>query len=86
MFLYQQFFGALRMSGGYFQFQAPQLRVIPLRNATPRTKRQISRLMDRTKSDAATQELRDEVTREIDEIFCRIYELDDNDAAVVLKG
>lgn len=31
MFIYQQFFGALRMSGGYFQFQAPQLRVIPIR-------------------------------------------------------
>src|ERR1039457_4610046 len=28
MFLYHQLFGALRMSGGYFQFQAPQLRVI----------------------------------------------------------
>jgi hypothetical protein len=23
MFIYEQFFGALRMSGGYFQFQAP---------------------------------------------------------------
>lgn len=29
-YLYTQFFGALRMSGGYLQFQAPQLRVIPL--------------------------------------------------------
>jgi hypothetical protein len=31
MFLYDQFFKALQMAGGYFQFQAPQLRVIPLR-------------------------------------------------------
>ena len=29
MFIYDLFFGALRMSGGYYQFQAPQLRVIP---------------------------------------------------------
>jgi len=32
MFLYDQFFGALRMGGGYYQFQAPQLRVMPVRN------------------------------------------------------
>lgn len=30
-FLYGQYFGALRMAGGDFQFQAPQLRVIPLK-------------------------------------------------------
>lgn len=29
MFFYEQFFGALRMAGGFYQFQAPQLRVIP---------------------------------------------------------
>ena len=29
-FFYEQFFGALRMSGGYLQFQAPQLRCIPV--------------------------------------------------------
>jgi hypothetical protein len=28
--LYAAYFGALRMSGGYFQFQAPQLRVLPI--------------------------------------------------------
>src|SRR5262249_17398347 len=42
MFIYDQFFRALRMSGGYYQFQAPQLRVIPLREATPATKQAIS--------------------------------------------
>ena len=34
MFFYKQFFGALRMGGGYFQFQAPQLRVIPTLHPT----------------------------------------------------
>lgn len=29
--LYSGYFGALIMSGGYFQFQAPQLRVLPIR-------------------------------------------------------
>jgi hypothetical protein len=32
-FIYDQFFGALRMSGGYLQFQAPQLRAVPIPNA-----------------------------------------------------
>lgn len=29
--IYGAYFGALRMSGGYFQFQAPQLRILPIR-------------------------------------------------------
>ncbi len=29
-FIYQEYFGALRMSAGYFQFQAPQLSVLPI--------------------------------------------------------
>ena len=29
-FIYEQFFGSLRMSGGYLQFQAPQLRALPV--------------------------------------------------------
>jgi len=28
--IYEQYFGALRMSGGYLQFQAPQLKAIPI--------------------------------------------------------
>jgi hypothetical protein len=40
MFLYRQFFGALRMSGGYFQFQSPQIRVIPIRLPPPKEKEQ----------------------------------------------
>lgn len=29
--VYDQYFGALRMSGGYYQFQAPQLKTLPIR-------------------------------------------------------
>ena len=41
--IYGEYFGALRMSGGYFQFQAPQLRVLPIRKidfTTSKTERQ----------------------------------------------
>jgi hypothetical protein len=33
--IYEQYFGALRMSGGYLQFQAPQLRCLPVLRFSP---------------------------------------------------
>ncbi len=41
-FIYDQFFGALRMSGGYLQFQAPQLRALPIPSADEATVRRLS--------------------------------------------
>jgi Eco57I restriction-modification methylase len=81
-FLYKQFFGALRMSGGYFQFQAPQLRVIPLRNTSQKSKQRIIELLSQVSNDA-TQEVRDETIRKINEMFYHIYELAGPDRAVV---
>jgi len=46
MCLYDLFFGALRMSGGYYQFQAPQLRVIPMPRLTGRLALQVEELVD----------------------------------------
>ncbi len=40
--IYCEYFGALRMGGGYFQFQAPQLEVLPIRQikfSTPKPER-----------------------------------------------
>ncbi len=48
--LYGAYFGALIMSGGYFQFQAPQLRVLPIRQVsfdTPSVERR--NLLERSK-------------------------------------
>ncbi|MFX0198362.1 MAG: Eco57I restriction-modification methylase domain-containing protein, partial [Candidatus Hodarchaeota archaeon] len=48
-FMYNEYFGALRMSRGYFQFQAPQLEILPIRTiffVTPEKER------ERLKSDA----------------------------------
>jgi hypothetical protein len=42
-FVYAEYFGALRMGGGYFQYQAPQLSVLPIRAVdftTPQVERQ----------------------------------------------
>ena len=34
-FIYDQLFGSLRMSGGYLQFQSPQIRALPIPTAEP---------------------------------------------------
>lgn len=47
MFFYHEFFGALRMGGGYYQFQAPQLRVMPVRMPDTATENEVRRLVDR---------------------------------------
>lgn len=41
-FTYEEFFGALRMSGGYLQFQAPQLRCLPIATGTKPQRKAIS--------------------------------------------
>ena len=41
IFLYDQFFRALRMAGGYYQFQSPQLRVMPVPDLNVRDKAEI---------------------------------------------
>ena len=46
-FVYSELFSGLRMSGGYFQFQAPQLRVLPIAEASEAAQRKISVLVDK---------------------------------------
>jgi hypothetical protein len=83
MFLYRQFFGALRMSGGYFQFQSPQLRVIPLRNTTSAKKRQISEILARVKNNEVTEQICEEVIQKINDLFCRIYEVSADERSIL---
>ncbi|HEV2379573.1 MAG TPA: hypothetical protein VG206_07220 [Terriglobia bacterium] len=75
MFLYDQFFGALRMSGGYYQFQAPQLRVIPLRDAPPDVKRSIGKLIDRVKVEDVDEQMTSEILAKVDAQFYQLYGL-----------
>jgi hypothetical protein len=58
--LYGGYFGALIMSGGYFQFQAPQLRILPIRRiafTTPVARRAM--LMGEAKDLTGSQDLSD---------------------------
>lgn len=85
MFFYDQFFGSLRMSGGYYQFQAPQLRVIPFLNPDSNTERQVRERVDRILAarkhdpEADTRALE----REIDRLVYELYGLTEDEIAIV---
>ena len=44
-FIYSELFSGLRMSGGYFQFQAPQLRVMPIVKASKKQQEKVLSLV-----------------------------------------
>ncbi len=77
MFFYDQFFGALRMSGGYFQFQAPQLRVMPFKMPDKASDKKCSALVDRILAAKARDASADvsALEREIDELVYALYGL-----------
>jgi hypothetical protein len=79
-FIYTQFFGALRMSGGYFQYQAPQLRVMPVKRASGQTEVAVANLA-RSIADAEG-ECRSEWKR-LNQSFYEIFGLDKSEVAVV---
>jgi hypothetical protein len=74
MFIYDQFSRALRMSGGYYQFQAPQLRVIPLRDAVPATKQLIAQLVDGIMS-GSDEVVPAKALKDLNEHFYEVYGL-----------
>jgi hypothetical protein len=43
-FVYSELFAGLRMGGGYFQFQAPQLKILPIKNCSNNEKAKLSDL------------------------------------------
>lgn len=85
MFLYQQFFGALRMSGGYFQFQAPQLRVIPLKKPSNSSSKAVVSLVDEILAAKSRNARADtsKLEREIDRVLYELYELTPEEQAII---
>ena len=84
-FIYSLFFGALRMSGGYYQFQAPSLRVIPVK-VISKTQQQpfvelVKRIVAATKDNPGvdTSDLEDK----INELFYDLYDLKDDEIKIV---
>jgi len=97
-FIYSELFSGLRMSGGYFQFQAPQLRVLPIAKASNEQKNSMSSLVKRVASlnrrlTEIGEKLTDERTRieneikkidrQIDELVYEIYEINETEQKII---
>ena len=85
MFLYTQFFGALRMSGGYYQFQAPQLRVMPFRQPAASIDAAVAKLVGRilsAKSDDSDADTTS-MERQVDSFIYQVYGLTPSEIAIV---
>lgn len=80
--IYEQYFGALRMGGGYLQFQAPQLRLLPLKRYDPENSLagEIARLSKRISSDLQKEAHGES---EIDALVYRLYGLTEDEIAIV---
>jgi hypothetical protein len=83
MFLYHQLFGALRMSGGYFQFQAPQLRVMPMRIPTSTQRAALIALAVRLSDESNDASQFEVAQRELEDVMAEIYEFTPDERQIV---
>ncbi len=88
MFLYDLFFGALRMAGGYYQFQAPQLRVIPVKKPNTQQQSELAKLVDKILAAKRADPSADTSAweREIDQLVYRLYGLTPEEIKIVEEG
>ena len=86
---YEQLFGALRMSGGYYQFQAPQLRVMPVPQVTADeirlVEQQVHRVVALAKSRESQPEL-DRSMRMLDVLFAGILGLSEDELVQLISA
>jgi adenine-specific DNA methylase len=87
--VYEQFFGALRMGGGYLQFQAPQLRVLPMFNIKEGTSKTIQRHIEIISQLAQEATMSDDnqlqgITDRIDGLVFDLYGLTRDERDMIL--
>lgn len=95
-FVYRQVFSALKMSGGYFQFQAPQLRLLPILIPGSNERISLENIVNRMiliqskyKSCKTPQEQNnlkrqlDATDRQIDKLVYELYGLTDDEIKIV---
>jgi len=85
--IYVQYFGALRMSGGYLQFQAPQIRVLPIIRYQDVSKEPTVQKVVKIARNAnnGTSPI-EECSEEIDGLIYELYELTPADVNVVQRA
>jgi type I restriction-modification system DNA methylase subunit len=99
-FVYSEMFSGLKMGGGYFQFQAPQLRILPIKKPTPDQAERLAGLTDQyidldrrfleaaSSSDEAKR-LEGEIQRvdmAIDEVVYELYGLDKDEVEKIERS
>jgi type I restriction-modification system DNA methylase subunit len=97
-FVYSELFSGLKMSGGYFQFQAPQLRILPIAHASEEQWNKMSVLVNRIVSlnqqlneigDKRTDErarIEEDVKKtdaEIDDMVYKIYGMTEPEKEII---
>jgi len=92
MFFYDQFFGSLRMAGGFYQFQSPQLRVMPCKMPNAIQRGKIEEFVDKilaitNSSDYLENSLKKKEVKEyenqIDQMVYKLYGLTPEEIKVV---
>ena len=85
MFLYERFFGALRMGGGYYQFQAPQIRVMPIKEVNLNQQAPVVDLVDKILKIRETNSTADTSAQEaeIDRLVYELYGLTEEEISTV---
>lgn len=84
MFLYNQFFGALRMNGGYYQFQSPQMRAVPVRLVSEEQQGAITaEVQNLIKLDLAEDPAGRLVMERLDKAFARIFGLTERELSCI---
>ena len=81
MQLYELYFGALRMAGGYFQWGSPQLRVMPIPHSSEDDEMALVSLVDEilAAKQAGDEGTAKQVDDQIDRIVFRLYGLRDDE-------
>lgn len=100
-FIYSELFAGLKMSGGYFQFQAPQIRILPFLAPSKENKIKVESLVNQIyllnkklneigdKKTAETKKIEDELNRideEIDDSVYKIYGITKEEKEIIEKS
>ena len=80
--VYEQYFGALRMSGGYLQFQSPQLRILPV-IAYDDSITDCIEIADLVKLFIQKPDKSQDLLQKLDRLVYQIYGLDEIDIKII---
>ncbi|MBD3389622.1 N-6 DNA methylase [Candidatus Micrarchaeota archaeon] len=97
-FVYSELFAGLKMGGGYFQFQAPQLRILPIVKPSSKQLEQLAALVDKIndlgeryvaikekdlREKESLEEKMGDVDHKIDQLVYSIYGLNEKERRIV---